>query len=124
MSSDQKKAGGQRSIELHIEELVLHGFSAGDRNRIADALRVELTRLLTEESASLPIAADRMDTGIESLDAGTVRVISESRSGVIGGQIAQALFGGLARGTARPEPASRPQSLEGSAPATEGAATK
>ena len=89
-----KVSGERRSIELHIEELVLHGFSAGDRYRIADGLQVELARLLTEENLSLSTA---FDTRLESLDAGVVRVGSESKSGLIGGQVAQALFRGLAR---------------------------
>ena len=87
-------SGERRSIELHIEELVLHGFSAGDRYRIADALQVELARLLTEENLSLSAA---FDTRLESLDAGVFQVGSESKSGLIGGQVARALFRGVAR---------------------------
>jgi len=33
----------QPAIQFHIEELVLHGFSPGDRHRIADALERQLT---------------------------------------------------------------------------------
>jgi hypothetical protein len=33
-------------IELHVDELVLHGFPPGDKHRIADALQAELHRLL------------------------------------------------------------------------------
>jgi hypothetical protein len=36
-----------REIEVHIEELILHGFEAGNRWRIADALQQELRGLLT-----------------------------------------------------------------------------
>jgi hypothetical protein len=35
-------------IELHIDRLVLDGFAPGDRHGIADALRIELARLLVE----------------------------------------------------------------------------
>jgi hypothetical protein len=79
------------SIELHIEELVLHGFSAGDRHAIADGLQIELAKLLTEEKFSLPTA---VDTRLEYLDAGAFRV-PESRSGLLGGQVAHALLGSL-----------------------------
>jgi hypothetical protein len=34
------------SINLHIEELVLHGFAPGDRHRISEAVEQELTRLI------------------------------------------------------------------------------
>ena len=33
-------------IELHIEELVLHGFAPGDRRPLGEAVERELTRLL------------------------------------------------------------------------------
>jgi hypothetical protein len=39
---------GSERIELHIDRLVLDGFAPGDRHRIADALRIELARLLVE----------------------------------------------------------------------------
>ena len=35
-------------VELHIEELVLHGFPTRDRYGIAEAIQRELTRLLIE----------------------------------------------------------------------------
>jgi hypothetical protein len=93
-NENENVSGERRSIELHIEELVLHGFSAGDRYRIADGLQVELERLLTEGNLSLSTS---FDTRLESLDAGVVRVGSESKSGLIGGQVARALLRGVAR---------------------------
>jgi len=36
-----------REIEVHISELVLHGFPPGAGNDIGDAVKAELTRLLT-----------------------------------------------------------------------------
>ena len=36
-------------IELHIEELVLHGFAPGDRHPIGDAVEHELIRLFAEQ---------------------------------------------------------------------------
>ncbi|HSB10230.1 MAG TPA: hypothetical protein VLM38_12155 [Blastocatellia bacterium] len=111
----------RRSIELHIEELVLQGFPAGDRYRIADGLQLELTRLLTEENFSLRIA---LDTRIESLDVEVVRVISESKSGLIGGQLAHALFGGLTRSSAGSQADSRRQHFEGSADGQAGVTRK
>ena len=43
------------SIEMHIEELVLHGFEPGDRHAIGDAVERELARLLSEHG--LPSAS-------------------------------------------------------------------
>jgi hypothetical protein len=42
-------------IELHVGELVLHGFAPGDRYRIADAVQSELTRLLGERGLPEPL---------------------------------------------------------------------
>jgi hypothetical protein len=40
------------SIDLRIDELVLHGFPAASRRRIARALQTELTRLMTQQARS------------------------------------------------------------------------
>jgi hypothetical protein len=57
-----------REIDVHIEELVLHGFFAGDRWRIGDALEHELRGLLAAEG--IPHAwlssPQRIDAGITS----------------------------------------------------------
>ena len=37
------------NLNLHIEELVLHGFAPGDRYRIGEAVQQELTRLFAEQ---------------------------------------------------------------------------
>jgi len=41
-------------VELHIEELVLHGFRSGDRFHIGDALERELVRLLGKQGLPAP----------------------------------------------------------------------
>lgn len=38
----------KRSLEIHIDELVLHGFSPFDKFRIGNAVQVELERLFAE----------------------------------------------------------------------------
>ena len=59
-------------IELHIEELVLHGFSAHHRHTIADAVRAELAARLVNRGlgASEEIAIDRLDAGTIALPRG------------------------------------------------------
>ena len=80
------------NIDLHIEELVLHGFSTGDRYRIADALQVELTRLISEQGLASPL----MNGGeIQRIDAGAFEMQPGSRGNVVGGQIAQTVHQGL-----------------------------
>jgi hypothetical protein len=38
-------------IEIHIDELVLHGFDAVDRYAIGDAVSAELARLIAEQGS-------------------------------------------------------------------------
>jgi hypothetical protein len=80
-----------RSIELHIEELVLDGFPPADRYRIAEAIEGELARLLTEQGFP-----GQMQSGdINRLDGGTFDIAQGERADAIGSQIAQHIHGGL-----------------------------
>lgn len=76
------------NIELHIEELVLHGFDPRDRHAIADAVQSELTRLVGERGLhAQSIEAPR-------LDAGTIELNGTRGAGA---PIAQALHSTLVR---------------------------
>ena len=68
-------------VEVHIEELVLHGFAPGQRYRIAEALERELTRLLAERGLS---------PGRPPVD-GAFEVRAGARPEVVGRQVAAAL---------------------------------
>src|SRR3712207_3298477 len=48
-SGDRRLGMTPVNIELHIEELVLHGFAPGDRYRIGEAVQRELARLFAEQ---------------------------------------------------------------------------
>src|SRR5271157_4640686 len=76
-------------LEIHIDELVLHGFAAGDRFRIGDALERELTRLLVREG--LPASAAR-SASIERLDGGAFKVAPGAGARTIGAQVAQKVY--------------------------------
>ncbi len=80
------------SINLHIEELVLHGFAPGDRHGIGEAVQVELARLLSEQP--LPTSLGKKNS-LEHVNAGTIQLRKDARPGVVGGQIASAIHGGL-----------------------------
>lgn len=84
--------GGE--IDLHIEELVLHGFPPGDRNAIADALRGELARLFAEHGVPPSLTAGRE---MAHADAGAFDLRPGTRADVVGVQIAGAIHGGLNR---------------------------
>jgi hypothetical protein len=83
-----------RSIELHIEGLVLHGFAPGDRHRISAAVERELARLFAEQSGPSSLA---QGGEIAHLDGGAFEVVPGAKAEAIGTQIAQAVYGGLRR---------------------------
>ena len=83
------------NVELHIEELVLHGFAPGDRYRIGEAVELELQRLLAEQGAP-----NLFDGNVElaRIDAGAFNVEPNTKSELIGAQVAQAVYEGMKGG--------------------------
>ena len=77
------------NIELHIEKLMLHGFSPSDRHRIGRAVEVELTRLFTEQGIS-----HSMSKGgeLSRMDGGQFNLTPNSKAEVIGSQVAQSVY--------------------------------
>ena len=82
------------NVQLNIEELILHGFAALDRRQIGAAVGAELTRLFREQG--VPPAL--LNGGaLVRLDGGAFTVSPDAKAVQIGAQVAQALYGGLAR---------------------------
>lgn len=76
-------------IELHIEKLVLHGFSPDQRYAIARAIEMRLARLLTEQQ----IPAVFLQHGIvPSINAGSIHIDNESKNEATGNKIANAVY--------------------------------
>lgn len=73
-------------IEVHIEELVLHGFDPHARWTVADAVESELRGLLS--ARGVPAA---WQTSPEKLDAGAIRLTNSTQTGR---QIATAIHRG------------------------------
>jgi hypothetical protein len=78
-----------QAIELHIEELVLHGFEPGQRRAIARAVEEALSRLLAERGLPPGWAEGAQ---IDRLDAGQFEVLPAAPPAGIGAQVAQALY--------------------------------
>ena len=81
-----------KNIELNIEELVLHGFSPGDRYRIGEAVEQELTKLLADRGVPQSLERNRE---VANMDGGAFEVAPGSRPQVVGAQVAKAVYGGL-----------------------------
>lgn len=84
----------QPSVELHIEELVLHGFAPGDRYPIGEAVERELTRLFTEQGVP-PTITYQGETG--EVDGGLFETDPFSDAEAIGARLARAIYGGFSR---------------------------
>ncbi len=80
------------SVEVHIEELVLDGFSPADRLRIGAALERGLARLLAERGLPEGLAGGAQ---VDAIDAGSFVREPLATPVSIGGQVAQAVYGGL-----------------------------
>jgi hypothetical protein len=80
------------NIDLHIEELVLHGFAPGERATIGAAVQRELTRLFTEQGIHPSLGSG---CEAERVDGGTFQVQSGAKGNVIGTQVAQVIYKGL-----------------------------
>ncbi|MBZ4400711.1 hypothetical protein OWM54_07380 [Myxococcus sp. MISCRS1] len=82
-----------RHICLHIDELVLHGVPASHREQVGEAVRVELTRLLTERG--LP---QGLSGAVPRVDAGAIHTRPHAAPQSLGVQVAQAVYAGLGQG--------------------------
>ncbi|UBF24836.1 hypothetical protein K9N68_24735 [Kovacikia minuta CCNUW1] len=80
------------NLQLHIEELVLHGFARSDRDRISTAIQQELTRLFTENGIPPSLAQGGQ---IGQLNGGTFEMTTGTKPEAAGIQIAQSIYGGL-----------------------------
>lgn len=85
-------------VQVRIEELVLHGFAAGDRRRIAAAVEGELARLIGKGGQS---AIAQNSPALERMDGGTFKVQGNARPQTSGTQIAQAVYRSLQRSSLR-----------------------
>jgi hypothetical protein len=82
------------NVRVHIEELVLHGFAPSDRRGIADAVERELTRSFAGQGVPPSLMRTAV---IGRLEGGSFDVEPGAKADQIGGQVAQAVFGGLNR---------------------------
>lgn len=71
------------SVEIEIDELVLHGFAPGDHRAIGDAVERELARLIDARGLALPTRAVDVDH------------VSGGPAAPAGGAIAAAVYGAI-----------------------------
>ena len=91
---NQKQQNHKHSVDLHIEELVLHGFRPQDRYRIALAVEQELTQLLSEGDIPSSLVQGGV---IPEIDCGDFLMRRGTTPESIGEQVSQNIYGGLNR---------------------------
>ena len=84
----------QPSIELRIEELVLHGFAPGDRYMIGDTVEHELARLFGEQGVPSLL---RSENAMDEIKGATFNSAHNAKPPAIGRQIAQAVYKGFSQ---------------------------
>ena len=75
-------------VELVLEELVLHGFPAGDRRRIAAAVERELARRIADGGLPPGLASGG---ALARLDGGSFTVDRSAGPDAIGARVAEAI---------------------------------
>ena len=94
MAADERDAVHPipQAIEVHIDELILHGFPPADRHPIGGAVERELARLFAGQGLPRNLASG---SAVGQLDGGAFNVAPGTTPEAIGVQIAQAIYSGL-----------------------------
>jgi hypothetical protein len=92
--ADERQAGN--SVNIHIVELVLHGFAPGDRHRISAAVESELARLMGEGGLS-GLRGQSLTLG--QINAGAFQIKAGAKPQAAGTDIARAVFRSMQQGT-------------------------
>jgi hypothetical protein len=87
----------QPSLELHIEELVLHGYAPSHRYAIGDAVERELERLLAGQG--IPISF-RSESATDEIRGALFNAAQDAKPPAIGREVAHAIYGSLTPATA------------------------
>jgi hypothetical protein len=80
------------SVELHIDELVLHGFTTSDRYAIGDAVEGELARLFEKQGVPNSL---RSESTADEIKGATFIAAQHAKPHAIGRQIASAVYQGF-----------------------------
>jgi hypothetical protein len=91
-NAQRSTPNAQAAIDLHIEELVLHGFAPGERYAIGDAIERELVRLFGERDIPFSLQSENARDEVSGASFSAAR---DATSLMIGQQIAQAVYQGF-----------------------------
>jgi hypothetical protein len=90
----RSELNSQPSVELQIEELVLHGFPPSDRYLIGEAVEQELTQLIGEQGIPGSL---RVEKALHEIRGAIFSSMPNEKPHAIGRQIAQAVYRGFSQ---------------------------
>jgi hypothetical protein len=73
------------TLEVHIERIVLHGYSPGDTHRLGEVLEAELSRLVQNRGIDRSAVNNR---SIERIDGGSIKLASPPKIDTLGVKLA------------------------------------
>jgi len=82
------------NVELHIEELVLHGFAPEDSHPIAEAMEAELERLFAVSGVPPSLARGG---DLAELYGGPFAAMPDTGANAVGTAVARAVYEGFAQ---------------------------
>jgi hypothetical protein len=94
MNSQLSNVNCEASVELHIEELVLHGFAPAQRYVIGDAVERELARLLYEQGVPSSL---QLDNTTDEIKGASFNAAQNAHSYAMGRQIGKAVYQGFSQ---------------------------
>jgi hypothetical protein len=92
------------TLNLHIQDLVLHGFGPVDHHRIGEAMEHELARLFVGEGVPRSLASS---ISVDLLEAGVLKIRPAAGPEPIGIQLARAIHETLSRRLSQTESTSQ-----------------
>jgi hypothetical protein len=81
-------------IQLHIDQLILHGFGSIDQHKVGSAVRSELSRLIREQG--MPSSLNQSQV-IRNMNAGKFNMGKNIGPTDIGTQVAQKIYRGMGK---------------------------
>lgn len=86
------------AIEVHIEQIVLHGYAPGDTHRLGEALQAELTRLVQKHGVN---SSGMGNLSLQTLD-GRLKAAERPSTEALGARLAQRIHQVIAPAPATP----------------------
>ena len=87
--SESESAAASPRVQVHINELLLNGFSPSGRYEVGDAFQTELTRLFSDQGIPQPLTGPAK---YARLDAGTLSARRDDPASTIGSLVANAVY--------------------------------